>query len=107
LEVETVLECARGFARAVEAEDRDLISSYLSEQLKGVIAEVLGGLPRPIRTTEVLNVTPPEDERCTSLTRFCGFRGGVLLRALWTEPQPQQLLIRRTQIVDRNHPELA
>ena len=70
LDVGTVYAYAAGFAHAVSNQDSVLISSYLSEEVKASIPKVLGGLPVPIRTAEVLSVTPPEDDRCISLTRF-------------------------------------
>jgi hypothetical protein len=97
MDVERVHAYANGFAHAVVDENRDLISSYLSNKAKGNIAEVLGGLPRPVRNVEVLTVTEPVDDECISLTRFNGFRGGVLLQTIWADdPQP---VICRAQLV--------
>jgi hypothetical protein len=97
MDVERVQAYANGFAHAVVDENSDLISSYLSKKAKGKIAEVLGGLPRPVRNVEVMSVTEPADDECISITRFNGFRGGVLLKAIWADdPQP---VIRRAQLV--------
>jgi hypothetical protein len=101
VDVGTVHAYADGFAVAVVADDTDRISGYLSEELKGNIAEVLGGLPRSIRGAEVLSVTCPEDDECISVTRFSGFRGAAMLRATWIEEQQQhQPVIRAAWIVD-------
>jgi hypothetical protein len=102
MDVDSVHAQADGFARAVAAEDSARFSGYLSHELKKKLAKVLGGLPRPIRTAEVLSVTPPEDERCISVTRFNGFRGGVLLQAHWAEAYGQQPQICRAQIVEHH-----
>lgn len=102
MDVATVVKRADGFASAVAAEDSDVILSYLAEKQRGSINQILGALPRPIRSAEVLNVTPPEEDQCRSLTRFNGFRGGVLLRAIWRQGQQQQPEINRALIVDRS-----
>ena len=102
MDVDSVHAGADGFARAVAADDSDRISAYLSQELEKKVAKVLGGLPRPIRTAEVLSVTAPEGERCISVTRFNGFRGGVLLQAHWEEADAQQPQIYRAQIVEYN-----
>jgi hypothetical protein len=101
MDVGTVHAYSDAFARAMKADDRERIQSYLLESESGKIAEVLTGLPRPIRTAEVLNVTVPENERCISLTRFNGFRGGMLLRATWSEALSRRPVICKAQIVER------
>ena len=101
MDVGSVHAQADGFARAAAADDGDRVFSYWSPELKKELAKVLGGLPRPIRTAEVLSVTPWEDE-CISLSRFSGFRGGVLLQAHWAEANGQQPRICRAQIVEHS-----
>jgi hypothetical protein len=101
MDVGTVHAYADGFARAIKDDDRERIPSYLLQSETGRIAKVLADLPHPIRTAEVLNVTAPEDEQCISLTRFNGFRGGMLLRATWSEALSPQPVMCKAQIVER------
>jgi hypothetical protein len=59
MDVGSVHAQADGFARAVAADDSVRVSGYVPQELKKKVAKVLGGLPRPIRTAEIVSVTPP------------------------------------------------
>jgi hypothetical protein len=100
MDVVTVLTRTEAFASAIEAGDREGIPSYLLQREAEHVGKVLGSLPQPIRSAEVLSVTVPENHECITLTRFNGYRGGVLLRAIWIETSQRPPVIRQAQLVD-------
>jgi hypothetical protein len=101
-----VFALAEDFSRAVIAHDKDLINSYLCEELEATLEGQLDGLSR-LDKAEVEFVGPLSNKRTRrpaeefdSITSFWGPHESVVLRTVWTQ-DPHQLLIRTLQIVER------
>jgi hypothetical protein len=100
---------ADGFALALISDDRDLIATYLREDLESNVTVMLDALSGPIEEAEVLTVSqldfaefpnPLDRSEFFSVTRLSGAREEVTLRTVWTQSS-RQLLIRTAQIVER------
>jgi hypothetical protein len=108
LDIGAVYAYADAFSSAVMTDDRDLIATYLREQLEGSFTNLLDALSKPIQDAEILSVNAlapaefscREPEEYVSVTRFSGLQEEVLLRAIWSE-SPRQLQMRIAQIVER------
>jgi hypothetical protein len=106
MDVESVHSYASGFARAVVANDIDLVLSYLSKDTETEIRSILAAVPHPVIEAEILNVITPgilngitsDDEECVTVTKFSGDGGEALMRAVWVEPL-EELLIKDAWIV--------
>jgi hypothetical protein len=101
LDVEEVMAYADGFVRAVATEKKELIARYVSEEYEAKVVEVLDALPRPIETTEVLQVTVLESGESVSVTHFSGPREEVRMRIVWIEDGEQMPVIRDARILGR------
>jgi hypothetical protein len=91
--METMRARAEGFARAVLADDRDSISSYLVEGLESAITGTLAALPRPLHKTEVLYVSVPDPEGSISIIAFSGPAEVAGLRAVWVEVRKEPSIV--------------
>jgi hypothetical protein len=49
LEVEALLTYGNEFAQALASEERDLIASYLTEELEPSVSKILDAIPRPVQ----------------------------------------------------------
>jgi hypothetical protein len=99
--METMRAYAERFARAVMADDRDSISSYLVEGLEPAISGTLAALPRPIQKAEVLYVSVPDAEGCISLIAFSGPTEVAGIQAVWVEAQQQPSIVG-VQMIKQN-----
>jgi hypothetical protein len=101
-----VLSFANGFSHAVISSDKNLIATYCCKDVEADLQEKLASLA-PLEMAKVLIVTPLGDRfdatsarEFVSVTNLWGRQEEVLLRAVWVQ-DPQQLLIRRLEIMDR------
>jgi hypothetical protein len=111
MDVGEVYALAEGFARALVANDDDVIASYLhgddlADDTKGHLVGV-HRLSDPSLQAEVQfagpiggEFNPAGADRFVTLTCFMGAREEVLVRATWVQ-EPHQLLIHALRIVDR------
>jgi hypothetical protein len=109
LDVGAARAYADGFASALVSNDRELIASYLCEDLEPNVTVMLDTLWGPIEEAEVLIVNrldhaefsyTPDKLDFLSVTRLSARREDVTLRTVWTQTS-RQLLIRTAQIVER------
>ena len=113
MDLGTAYAYADAFANALLADDEDVLGSSLRPDPEAQVSRGVSGylrgepkllgtlemLPRPIKTAEVLSVSPPlESNECISIIRVSGRRQEVLLRVVWVEHETQ-VLIKSAEIV--------
>ena len=105
-----VFSHAEGLIHSLEGDDRDLIASYLAEDLEADFMSIIESIPRPITEGEVLTVTPvdagylPSDAgalQYSSVIWLLTPKGELLLSTIW-EATHHRLLLSSATILERN-----
>ena len=80
----TVREAAETHARATVERDYETAGSYLSEEMKAAVGEVMRAMPRPLTGAEVLSVEP-SDGTYTARIRYSGDEGATTVDSGWED----------------------
>ncbi len=96
----TVRESAETHARATVERDYTVAASYLTDDVKANVGEIMKAMPRSLTSGEVLDVDV-SDDAATCRIRYAGGERATTVESRWQEVDGQPRIVA-LDVVDRS-----
>ncbi len=88
----TVRESAETHARATVERDYSVAASYLTDEVKANVGEIMKAMPRSLASADVLDVDVSEDA-ATCRIRYAGDGGATTVESRWQEVDGRPMIV--------------
>ncbi len=96
----TVRESAETHAQATVERDYDVAGSYLTDEVKATVGEVMRAMPRSLASAEILDVEASEGA-ATCRIRYAGEEGTTTVASRWQEVGGRPMIVA-LDVVERS-----
>ena len=96
----TVRESAETHARATVERDYTVAASYLTDEVKANVGEIMKAMPRSLASADVLGVEVSGDA-ATCRIRYAGERGATTVESRWQEVDGRPVIVA-LDVVERS-----
>ena len=88
----TVRESAETHARATVERDYTVAASYLTDDAKANVGEIMKAMPRSLASADVLDVDV-SDDAATCRIRYAGGEGATTVESRWQEVEGRPMIV--------------